>query len=124
MIPESSEQVGRPELRGGSSPREGNVFINGAPVCDDHWTISEGNVVCQQLGLSLRRITVNSYFGTVSDTFGMDDVNCEGSEERLEDCSHVGEAQENCRGGEAAGVVCFQGELFVMIDCSFIAYFV
>ena len=44
------------ELRGGSGPHEGNVFINGFPVCEDdetnvnQWRRAEANVVCRMFG--------------------------------------------------------------------------
>jgi len=94
-----------PELRGGRSPLEGNVFIDGRPVCDDAWTWTEGSVVCRQMGLQLSRVTVASHFGILEDdNFGMDDVYCRGSEERLTDCDY--DSSNNCDETEAAGVVC------------------
>ena len=38
------------ELRGGSSPAEGNVFMNGKPVCDDMWDKNDATVACRMLG--------------------------------------------------------------------------
>ena len=38
------------ELRGGSSECEGNVFVNGQPVCDDYWDKKDATVVCRMLG--------------------------------------------------------------------------
>ena len=44
------------ELRGGSGPHEGNVYINGLPVCEDdetnvnQWRRPEANVVCRMFG--------------------------------------------------------------------------
>ena len=38
------------ELRGGSLPSEGNVYVNGAPVCDLGWGKEEAAVVCRMLG--------------------------------------------------------------------------
>ena len=44
------------ELRGGSGPHEGNVYINGFPVCEDdesnvnQWRRAEANVVCRMFG--------------------------------------------------------------------------
>ena len=39
-----------PELRGGSSSNAGNLFINGAPVCDDGWDNNDATVACRMLG--------------------------------------------------------------------------
>ena len=38
------------ELRGGSSRTEGNVFVNGKPVCDDMWDEKDAKVACHMLG--------------------------------------------------------------------------
>ena len=38
------------ELRGGSIPSEGNVYVNGAPVCVLDWGEKEAAVVCRMLG--------------------------------------------------------------------------
>lgn len=38
------------ELKGGSSPIEGNVFVNGKPVCDDLWDDDDATVACRMLG--------------------------------------------------------------------------
>ena len=82
------------------------MFIDDSPVCDDHWDTRDGEVVCRQLGFSgLERVTSNSHFGTVPSSFALDDVGCDGDEERLQDCSARNDG-ENCGGGEGAGVVC------------------
>lgn len=87
------------------SPGQGNVMVNGRPVCDDGWGMVDGEVVCRQLGYSgIVRITQMSYFGGGSDIFAMDDVACSGTEERLEDCPY--NSQDNCGRSEAAGVIC------------------
>ena len=38
------------ELRNGSVPNEGNVFVNGKPVCDDGWDTNDASVACLMLG--------------------------------------------------------------------------
>ena len=38
------------ELKGGSSRNEGNVFLNGKPVCDDMWDKKDATVACRMLG--------------------------------------------------------------------------
>lgn len=40
-------------LKGGDFWSYGNVFINGGPVCDDHWTSNEAMVVCKSLGFRM-----------------------------------------------------------------------
>ena len=92
-------------LVGGSSSTEGNVFIDGFPVCDDAWDECDGEVVCRQLGFSgLVSVTTNSHFGSVPSDFAMDEVSCNGTEANLQDCVH--NTWDNCGGNEGAGVVC------------------
>ena len=40
------------ELLGGESEWQGNVYVDGKPVCDDGWDINAGKVACRQLGYS------------------------------------------------------------------------
>ena len=40
----------RIELRGGRSRNEGNVFVDGKPVCDDMWDENDAIVACRMLG--------------------------------------------------------------------------
>ena len=92
-------------LAGGANASEGNVLVDGRPVCDDLWDAAAGEVVCRQLGFaSLVQITVRSRFGQVSASFAMDDVGCTGNETRLEDCGYS--TTDDCTGWEGAGVVC------------------
>lgn len=37
-------------LIGGTNDSEGNVFIDGRPVCDDHWSYEDAKVACRQFG--------------------------------------------------------------------------
>jgi len=93
-----------PELRGGSSSNEGNLFINGAPVCDDGWDNNDATVACRMLGYSSGTATSVSTYGSVPSVFMMDDVDCGGSEESLFACPF--NPTHNCRSHEGAGVVC------------------
>merc|ERR1712037_46026 len=92
-------------LQGGLMPSEGNVYVRGRPVCDDGWGQNEANVVCRSLGYSGGSATTNSRFGNApGGDFGMDDVKCQGYEEKLTDCQYA--SYDDCDANEAAGVVC------------------
>ena len=96
-------------LKGGSAPHEGNVFVgpedSEKPVCDDNWTLINADVACKQLGWAgALTMTKESRFGATSPDFAMDQVRCDGTEERLVDCRHT--KQDDCGAGEAAGAIC------------------
>ena len=86
---------------------QGNVFIDGSPVCDDRWDLGDATVVCHQLGYSRGALaaTTRSKFGEVA-TSGLqiDAVDCTGREARIQDC--LRSSRSDCGGDEAAGVVC------------------
>ena len=114
---------------GGSGPHEGNIFVGGFPVCDDHHGVENARVVCRfdesktgvfisttfqgvssqklprMMGYSFGLHTKDSHFGQVSHTFGMDDVRCTGNETSILDCPHV--TANDCDSGKGAGVVCY-----------------
>ena len=58
----------------------------------------------RELGHDGRNFTVNSHFGQVSDDFAMDEVKCEGTEEKLLDCDY--DSKEDCGKKEGLGVIC------------------
>ena len=114
---------------GGSGPYEGHIFVNGLPVCDDGHNNQNALVVCRfvkthsfltqvdhsfdweflkqlfrMLGYSSGGATVQSWFGPVADTFGMDNVQCIGNETSILDCPHV--TVDDCGPFEGAGVIC------------------
>ena len=100
-------------LSGGVEEHEGNVFVNGKPVCDDNWDQRDADVVCRQLAekfnttwgqLGAAEVTTRSRFGSAGSVFEMDDVDCSGREERILDCRH--NKRDDCGSAEAAGVIC------------------
>ena len=94
-------------LTGGNSDggSEGDVMVSGRPVCDDDWNLVNAHVTCKQLGfIGALSFTKESRFGSSRSNFIMDQVACDGSEERLIDCEHS--SSHNCERGEAAGVIC------------------
>ena len=48
-------------------------------------------------------------FGSGVGIIHLDDVQCDGSELRLADCSHLGVGVHNCHPSEDAGVICSPG---------------
>ena len=65
-------------------------MVDGSPVCDDDFTLVNAHVVCKQLGfVGAQSFTKESRFGLTSSHFAMDQVRCDGTEERLQDCRHI-----------------------------------
>ena len=121
------------ELRGGSGPHEGNVFINGFPVCEDdetnvnQWRRAEANVVCRMFGyvgaaaahvncrLEIKQMKshpesvltlILTRFGDCGNDWEVAGINCEGTENSILDCI-VGKPTDACnKGSEGAGVRC------------------
>ncbi len=62
-------------------------------------------MVCRELGfIGAVSATTNSHFGDVSGSFTYDDVQCDGTENSLDDCVHS--YYINCQGQKGAGVIC------------------
>ena len=98
-------------LANGNAPSEGRVEIwysnQWNTVCDDHWDISDANVVCHQLGYGGAVAAHQSaYFGQGSGQILLDDVQCTGTETSLFSCSHRGTRIHNCGHSEDASVTC------------------
>ena len=81
-------------------------------VCDDGWSATDAAVACRQLGF-VGVSDKTEYFdsGTSSQRIWLDDVNCNGPESRLIDCSNAGIGREDCDHSEDVGFVCTNGEL-------------
>uniref|UniRef100_A0A8B9YTN7 SRCR domain-containing protein n=1 Tax=Bos mutus grunniens TaxID=30521 RepID=A0A8B9YTN7_BOSMU len=85
------------------------VFYQGAwgTVCDSLWDLPEANVVCRQLGCGrAMEAPGKAHFGEGSGKVLLDNMQCRGHEEHLDECSHAGWFAYNCGHGEDAGVVC------------------
>ena len=76
-------------------------------VCDDYFGQDEADVAFRSFGYK----GASSYlgkaaFGQGSGTTWMDNVNCKGSERRIQDCPFAGWGKENCGHNEDVSVVC------------------
>ncbi|XP_071797061.1 uncharacterized protein [Asterias amurensis] len=118
--PVFSDKSADVRLVGGSVPSEGRVevFYDGkwGTVCEDFWDIRDMNVVCRQLGFSGAWYSSSSSsslepsdvsdFGDEVGQILMDDVQCGGNEERLQDCAFRGWGVHNCDHSQDASVTC------------------
>jgi len=103
-------------IEGGRHPHEGNVIVDGKPVCDDNWGLEDAAVVCRYLGFpGVEKATAESVFGTVSAEYSMDKVQCIGNETSLSDCYH--RKKDACYGNEGAGVVCATKSVGLLPSC-------
>ncbi|XP_029416571.1 putative DMBT1-like protein [Nannospalax galili] len=84
-------------------------------VCDDLWDLAEANTICRQLGCGWAVLALSeAHFGEGSGKIILDNVQCKGHEEHLEECSHVGWFTHNCDHSEDASVVCSDRPMAVM----------
>ncbi|XP_072171897.1 scavenger receptor cysteine-rich domain superfamily protein-like [Diadema setosum] len=98
-------------LADGSNDYEGRVEVlhEGVwgTVCDDSWSLEDARVVCRMLGFE-RALEASccARFGEGSGRILISDLNCDGTESSLVNCSHVGFGHHDCGHSEDAGVIC------------------
>ncbi len=101
-------------LVGGSVPSEGRVEVlhdgQWSTVCDNYWDIKDANVICRQLGFTNATTAwPDAHFGPGTGQILMDNVNCHGNEERMQDCVFLGWGSHTCVHLDDASVTCDPG---------------
>ncbi|XP_078146215.1 scavenger receptor cysteine-rich type 1 protein M130-like [Centroberyx gerrardi] len=85
------------------------IFHNGqwGTVCDDEWEMNNAEVVCKQLGCGHAvAAPMNAQFGRGTGPIWLDNVECNGQESALTQCTHPGFGENNCGHGEDASAIC------------------
>ena len=76
-------------------------------MCDDEWSLQDADVACRQLGFQgARRAYGSAYFGAGEGPIWLDNLQCNTSESRLEDCPNKGLLVNDCTHNQDAGVEC------------------
>ena len=89
-------------------------------MCDDDWDSTDARVVCKQLGYPSSGAIAfyGAYFGSGYGPIWLDDVNCNGSESNLLNCTNYGIGIHNCGHHEDAGVRCSDSSNFSSVTPS------
>ena len=99
-------------LAGGTNMYEGTVEVcvnnEWGTVCDDDWDTTDAQVVCRQLyNLTSDAVAFDDgYFGRGTGPIWLSDVQCNGSQTHLVNCSNPGIGFHTCRYDNEAGVQC------------------
>lgn len=98
-------------LADGARESEGRVeiFHNGewGTICDDHWDINDGDVVCKMLNYSgALRTPKQAFFGPGNGKIWLGNVKCSGNETSLLQCGNPGWNVDICDHHEDASVIC------------------
>ena len=99
-------------LVGGVQPNEGRVQIyfegEWGAVCSKHWNFQDGRVACRQLGFADAAKVTDDEFGSIKENerVWLDELECDGTESALHDCSSSGFYKATCHTPKPAGVLC------------------
>ena len=97
-------------LVGGPSPREGRLEVQyndiWGTVCRNLFDDTDASVVCYMLGYGRAGRHIGSHYGAGSGQIWLDDVQCNGTEKHISECSHGGWGIVNCEHSEDVAVSC------------------
>ena len=99
----------------GSTSMEGRVEVcqnkRWGTVCDSNWGVNEAQVVCWQLGIASTNVYAlkQSAFGPGSNYIWLNNVDCQGFESGLVNCSYSTDTTM-CDHSREAGVKCMPGK--------------
>ncbi|KXJ07532.1 Deleted in malignant brain tumors 1 protein [Exaiptasia diaphana] len=82
------------------------IYHNGqwGTICDDYWDMTDTNIACKQLGYT--SASTYKHLGQGTDPIWLDDVDCNGGESSLDQCTHIGWGVHNCGHSEDVGIEC------------------
>ncbi|MDE0332202.1 MAG: fibronectin type III domain-containing protein, partial [Nitrospinae bacterium] len=110
--PVHAQSEGDLRLQGGASlsHQEGRLEIyhggEWGTVCDDYFTLQEAAVACKQMGFTGAQELVRGWWWTSSKPIWLDDVDCDGTETSLSQCSNRGWGVHNCDHSEDVRMRC------------------
>ena len=108
-------------LADGPTKFEGRVEVHynneWGTVCDDFWDLNDAQVVCTELRYGPPvAAPQRAFYGQGSGQIWLDNVNCDGSEETIRNCSHRGWGIEDCSHSEDASVNCTAGSMYMHLN--------
>ena len=98
-------------------PNEGRLEIyyddTWNAICDDRWDDIDATIACKQLGHKVGYSRPGGTFPSGTANITMDEVNCAGTETKLEDCPFNGWFSHDCNSTQHAGVLCHSMPSFI-----------
>jgi len=97
-------------LVGGPSPQEGRLEVRykgiWGTVCDDYFDNAAAKVVCHMLGYKHTGQFIGNRYAAGNGTIWLDEVDCDGTERHISECSHTAWGFHHCEHHEDVSVSC------------------
>ncbi|XP_072026691.1 lysyl oxidase homolog 2A-like [Amphiura filiformis] len=118
-VKDKVQVIGGTEL----SPNQGRVLIEidntWGTICSEGWDLFDAAVLCRQMGMGFARYALERsvHFGAPRLDILITDVQCDGSERMLQECSYRKlSVNETCPRNHRAGVVCGEYLPDILLD--------